>query len=72
MNAEHQLKSKLTWPVRPKSMKLKQNGAGAMNKAKNAVFIGLKLEKFCLVGGGWLLVGGVYCGGNFSSCGGEP
>ena len=52
MNAEHELKSKLTWPVRPKSMKLKQNGAGAMTKAKNAVFIGLKLEKFCLVGGG--------------------
>ena len=30
-----------------------------MTKAKNAVFIGLQLENCCLVGGGWLLVGGI-------------
>ena len=41
MNAERQLKSKLTWPKCPKSMKLKKNGTGAMTTTKNAVFIGL-------------------------------
>ena len=41
MNTEHQLKSKLTWPKCPKSMKLKPNGTGAMTATKNAVFIGL-------------------------------
>ena len=41
MNAECQLKPKLTWPKCPKSMKLKQNGTGAMTAAKNAVFIGI-------------------------------
>ena len=50
-----------------------------MTKAKNAVFIGLQLENCCLVGGRLTfgggdksLVGGVYCGGNFSSCEGKP
>ena len=41
VNAECQLKPKLTWPKCPKSMKLKQNGTGAMTAAKNAVFIGI-------------------------------
>ena len=41
MNTGHQLKSKLIWPVYPKSMKLLKNGIEAMTTAKNAVFIGL-------------------------------
>ena len=41
MNTEHQLKSKLAWPVCQKSMKLNKNGTGAMTTAKNDVFIGL-------------------------------
>ena len=41
VNTEHQLKSKLTWPKFPKSMKLKQEQTGAMTAAKNAIFIGL-------------------------------
>ena len=46
MNTEHPLKSKLTWPVCPKSMKFKKkkNGAGAMPTAENAVFLGLWLK----------------------------
>ena len=38
MNTEHKLKSKLAWPVCPKSMKLKQNGTWAMTTAKNDAF----------------------------------
>ena len=41
MNTEHQLKSKLALPVCQMSMKLKQNGTGAMTTAKNDVFIEL-------------------------------
>ena len=47
MNTEHQLKWKLTWPVCPKSMKLKQrykDGASPMLTVKNAVFIGFNLK----------------------------
>ena len=40
MNTEHELKSKLAWLLCQKSLKLKQNGRGAMTTAKN-VFIGL-------------------------------
>ena len=40
MNNEHQLESKLTGHRRPKSMEVKQNGAGAMTTTKNAVFMG--------------------------------
>ena len=39
VNAEHQLKSKLSWPVCSKS--ITKNGAGTMTTAKNTVFIGL-------------------------------
>ena len=41
MDTEHSLKSKLTWPVCPKSMKFKQKVAEAMTTTKNAIFIGL-------------------------------
>ena len=34
MNTKHQLKSKLTWPNCPNSMKLKENGTGAVTTAK--------------------------------------
>ena len=44
MDTGCQLKSKLAWPVCPKSMKLKQNGTGAMNTGKNDVFIGFNLK----------------------------
>ena len=50
MNAEYQLKSKLTRPVCPKSMKLKQNRAGAMTAAKNAVLLGYNLRIVVLWG----------------------
>ena len=36
--------------VCPKSMKLKQDGARAITTAEKAVFIGLELENWCLVG----------------------
>ena len=39
LKTEYQLKSKLAWSVFQKSMKLKQNGTGAVNTAKNNVFI---------------------------------
>ena len=66
MNTEHQLKSKLTRPACPKSMKLKRNGTGAMTTAKNAVFIVI-IRKLLFSGGSWLLVEGgrVYGGGIF-------
>ena len=42
MITEHQLKSEVTWPKCPKSMKLKQKGTAAMTTTNlNAVFIGL-------------------------------
>ena len=34
VNTEQQLKSTLAWPVCPKSMRLKPNGAAAMATAK--------------------------------------
>ena len=46
MNTEHQLKSKLAWPVYPTSTKLiNKNGTGAMITAKNDVFIGLYITE---------------------------
>ena len=41
MNTEHLLKSKLTWPNCPKSMRWKKNGTGTVTLAKSVVFIGL-------------------------------
>ena len=42
VNTENQLKSEVTWPKCPKSMKLKQKGTAAMTTTNlNAVFIGL-------------------------------
>ena len=41
MNSQHQLKSKLAWPVCQNSMKLKQKDIGAITTAKNDVFVGL-------------------------------
>ena len=41
LNTEHQLKSKLTWPVCRKCMKFKKNRAGTMTASKNAVLIEL-------------------------------
>ena len=41
MSTENHLKSELTWPVCPNSMKFLKNSRGAMIAATNDVFIGL-------------------------------
>ena len=61
VNIEHQLKSKLAWPVCWKSMILNKNGTEAMTKAKNQAFIGLWFENFYLgVRGGRVWRGGIF------------
>ena len=71
MNTEHQLKSKLVWPVCQKSMKLKQNGTGAITAAKNQRFYWVITWKFLFSGGGWWWGIDFLFGGNKDLVGGE-
>ena len=66
MNTEHQLKSKLTWPACPKSIKLKQKCSGSNDYSYKCFYWVITWKLLFSGGEDWLLVGKNGEGGDFS------